>query len=134
MLERRRADWYCEAIWLPSVSPGSNHDVGMAEWLPIVWLTAIASPNALPSPSSTAAAIAGRGVGEHDAADRLPAGGAEREGAVGELRRRPENSSRQIADVIGMIMIVSTSGAGRIPAWSARRRRSAGSRGAACPR
>ena len=69
--------------------------------------TAIASPTARPRPRIMAAAIrcASR---KHDAADHLPACRAEPERAFLELRGTPRKSSREMLEMIGMIMIVST--------------------------
>ena len=79
------APWYVAAIRLASVSPGANSDAWMPVWLPITWVTAIASPNARPRPSSTAAAIPGAAYGIATLRIASHLRRAERERAVGEI-------------------------------------------------
>ena len=105
---------YSEATLLPSESPGSNHDVGIVLWSPMVWLTAMASPKARPSPRRTARNPRGR-VREDDSriASHLvePSASAPSFRSLGTRMK----SSRQIAEVIGMIMMVRTTRPGGSP-------------------
>ena len=105
------------AIRLASVSPGGNSDRLIELPPPITCVTAIASPNARPSPSSTAAEMPGAAYGI--ATLRIASQRVEPRASEPSERSRGTrlNSSRQIAEVIGMIMIVSTSAAGSTPDW-----------------
>ena len=103
------APWYWFATRLAIVSPGSKIESLSGMKLPITCVTAIASPSARPSPSMIAATTPPRTDGTITVLDHLPARRAEPD------RRPPRapsgtpmKSSRQIDDVIGMIMIVST--------------------------
>src|SRR5215218_6166931 len=102
------APWYCAAIRLASVSPVANTDVWIPVWPPITCVTAIASPMARPRPRTIAATTppfvywrtTSRTI-SHRVAPRAIAPSSR---SSGTLRK----SSRQIEEVIGTIMIVST--------------------------
>ena len=83
---------------------------------PITCVTAIASPNARPSPSRTAAEIPGPRT--RTARRGSPPSASTPSAIAPSVRSRGTRlkSSRQIAEVIGTIMIVSTSAAGSMPA------------------
>ena len=90
------------------MSPGSKIESFSGVKFPITWLTAIASPSARPRPRITAATTPPRTVGMTTVftiSQRVaPRPIAPSSSSVG----TPTKSSRQIDDVIGMIMIVST--------------------------
>ena len=88
------------AMRLASVSAGrETARRAIDEPAPITCVTAIASPSARPRPRKTAAATPGRRRRQHDAADDLPARGAERGRAVLQLLRdRQEQVAAQRRD------------------------------------
>ena len=102
------APWYWFATRLAIVSPGSKIDRCSGMKLPITCVTAIASPSARPSPRMTAATTPPRTDGTMTRltiSQRVaPSPIAPSSSSLG----TPRKSSRQIEEVIGIVMIVST--------------------------
>ena len=96
------APWYWFAVRLASVSPGSDRQLERRE-LPITWVTAIAEQRARTKDDRGDDAAANRRDDRLDHLQRVAPGPTPLE-----LVGTPRKSSRQIDEVIGMIMIVST--------------------------
>ena len=86
------------------VEPGSNSDAWIAVTSPITNDTAIASPSARPSPSTTAAPTPDAVLGSTMPRITSHRVGAERRGAVLELLGTVRNRSRLSAEMIGRII------------------------------